>query len=100
MKERWTVGRDGEQRSADERADCRKPGGGSASWSRCWSRCLIMSNDGADGCGSEENGAGDLLHLHCDYLLFGCGVYPVTMNSNDSTITENRLRFGDRCLMK
>ena len=68
------VGRDGEQRSADERADCRKAGGGAAGWSRCWSRCLVMSNDGADGCGSEENGAGDLLHLHCDFLLFGCGV--------------------------
>ena len=64
------VGRDREQRSANDRADCWKAGSGTAAWSRCWSQRLVVSHDGADGCGSEEDGAGDLLHLHCDLLGF------------------------------
>lgn len=65
------VGRDGEQRSADERANSREAGGGATAWSRCWSQRLIVSHGSADGCGSEENSAGDLLHLHCDFGVSG-----------------------------
>ncbi|KAG6577525.1 hypothetical protein SDJN03_25099, partial [Cucurbita argyrosperma subsp. sororia] len=63
------VGSDGEQRSADERADCWKANSGGAGWSRCRSRRLILSHGGGDGCGSEEDGAGDLLHFHCDFEI-------------------------------
>ncbi|KAG6581582.1 hypothetical protein SDJN03_21584, partial [Cucurbita argyrosperma subsp. sororia] len=102
------VGRDREQRSANDRADCWKAGSGTAAWSRCWSQRLVVSHDGADGCGSEEDGAGDLLHLHCDLLgffsfVFGFGFgfvrrYPV--KNSTRRITEKRLRFGNCCLRK
>uniref|UniRef100_A0A9I9DUX7 Uncharacterized protein n=1 Tax=Cucumis melo TaxID=3656 RepID=A0A9I9DUX7_CUCME len=62
------VSGEGEQRSTDQRPNCRETNGGAAAWSRCWSQRLIFSYGGADGCGSEENSAGDLLHLHCDSL--------------------------------
>ncbi|KAL0533213.1 hypothetical protein IC582_030429 [Cucumis melo] len=52
------VSGEGEQRSTDQRPNCRETNGGAAAWSRCWSQRLIFSYGGADGCGSEENSAG------------------------------------------
>lgn len=84
------VSGEGEQGSADERPNCRDTNASAAAWSRCWSQGLICSYDGGDGCGSEEDGAGDLLHLHCVFLFVLAFDWVRGIEEKDE-ITEKRL---------
>jgi hypothetical protein len=66
------IGEERQNRGTDQRPNKRQGGGGPAGWAGGWSwRDLGVSQCCTHGgSGGDENSAGDLLHIHDDYLLF------------------------------